>query len=118
MSTETTAMKADSRAAREQGSQDIDKALVEIRQDVATLARSIAGYGKLRADGLGDEVKEFSEDVLRETRQRLEALTHRLSETEKAVEKNAREHPAQWLGGILGLLGAGIIFGLLFSRRH
>ena len=35
----------------------------------------------------------------------------------KTVEQNMRNHPREWIGSAVGLLGIGVALGLIFGRR-
>ena len=80
--------------------------LAEIRKDLSALAQSVGVYSRHRS---GDAVEEI--------RHLLDALQHGAVSVEKKVEKNMRDHPREWFGSAIGLLGIGLALGLIFGRR-
>jgi ElaB/YqjD/DUF883 family membrane-anchored ribosome-binding protein len=92
--------------AQHNGPEAANAELAEIRRDLAALAQSVGVYSRHRS---GDAVEEI--------RHLLDALQHGAVSAEKTVEKNMREHPREWIGSAVGLLGIGLALGLIFGRR-
>ena len=89
------------------GPEEADTELAEIRKDLAALLESVEVFSRHRT---GTAVEEI--------RQLLDALQQSAVIAEKKVEKNMREHPREWIGSALGLLGIGLALGLIFGRRN
>lgn len=80
--------------------------LADIRKELTSLAHSVGTYGRYR-----------SSDALEDLRQLVDTLQHRAMIAEKKVEKNMREHPREWIGSAVGLLGIGVALGLILGPR-
>lgn len=102
----------------EEPSDDLRADLQELRGAVQDLGKMLKKFGKKRLGKVGEELEEQSEDLMRQGRQALQVLEHRVSQLEKSVEHSVREHPGAWAGGLLGVIGFGLILGMLARRRH
>lgn len=92
--------------AQESGPDTTTAELAAIRKDLAALLRSVGIYSQHRSTEAADEIRHL-----------LESLQHGAQNMEKKVEKNMREHPREWFGTAIGLLGIGLALGLIFGRR-
>jgi ElaB/YqjD/DUF883 family membrane-anchored ribosome-binding protein len=113
----TSDPKSDSKPAGDRLSADLEKEIAEIRADLAALTKTLGRYGKDRAGELGDQASDMTKDMVDEAVRLLRGLRNRLGEVEAEAEASLRDHPNQWVGGFLGVLGLGILLGLLFRRR-
>jgi ElaB/YqjD/DUF883 family membrane-anchored ribosome-binding protein len=92
--------------AQRNGPETADPELAEIRKDLAALAHSVGLYSRHRS---GDAVEEI--------RHLIDALQQSALVAEKKIEKTMRDHPREWIGSAVGLLGIGLALGLIFGRR-
>ena len=115
--TGTTSHARPDRAQATQGSPDMDAQLAEIRKDLAALVQALGAYGRTRSAVLADSLRETSHEALADLKPLLRDVQNRLAQAEKDIERDVREHPGRWLGGVLGVVGFGILMGLLFGRR-
>ena len=98
-------------------SEDLSADLHEFRAAVQDLGKLLKKVGKKRMGEVGEEFEQQSEELIRQGRQAIQVLEHRVEQLEKSVERSVRDHPGAWAGGILGVIGFGLILGLL-ARRH
>lgn len=91
--------------------------VAELRAAATEFARTLKAYGLDRLGALGDEVDEGSEALVREGRRIAHDLRQRLATLEARVERNIRDHPGTWIGGLLGAIGFGIVLGLVLRRK-
>ena len=115
MATTSSETKSDSHSKASEYEDEIRAEMAEIRNDIAALAKSFGGYGKVRATELQDRAAEMSDEVLNEARRALKKLGKQVSNLEKDMEVRVREHPLQWF---LGALGVGLVFAMLVRQRE
>lgn len=108
---------AEDTARAETGKEDQVDELAELRLASAELLRKLRAYGLDRLGAVRDEVEEDTDSLLREGRRMAQDLRRRMGEVEAKVERHIREHPAPWIGGLLGAIGFGLILGLILRRR-
>lgn len=108
---------AEDTARAETGKEDQVDELAELRLASAELLRKLRAYGLDRLGAVRDEVEEDTDSLLREGRRMAQDLRRRMGEVEAKVERHVREHPAPWIGGLLGAIGFGLILGLILRRR-
>mgnify|MGYP000140701456 FL=1 len=94
-----------------------DAELEELREAALLLGRKLKDFGRARLGAAGADVQETSEELLREGRQVIRQLEHRVGTVEKRVETSIRDHPGGWLAGVLGVIGFGLVLGMIL-RRH
>lgn len=90
----------------------------ELRRAVVDLGKMLKAFGKKRVDALGEDLDFGSEELVKEGNRMLQDMERRLGEVEKTVERNVREHPGAWAGGLLGIIGFGLILGMILRRPH
>ena len=102
------ALDTDARSgAQHSGPEAASRDLAEIRKDLAALAHSVGVFSSHK-----------SNDAVEDIRHMLDALQHSAVIAERKVEKNIRDHPREWIGSAIGLLGIGLAIGLIFGQRH
>jgi len=106
--------KAKSARGRETVSEDIEREFAALRADVAALVRLVREYGEVRAGETREKVGRLSEDAVAESLRAAKELRAQLDSIERQIEGNLRQHPISWLVGAMGL---GLLFGMLFARR-
>lgn len=87
--------------------------MAEIREDIAALTTTLKGYGKARASDLQDEAREFTDEVIADSRKALKKLNKQVAKLESNMETHVREHPLQWF---LGALGVGLVLTMLMRK--
>ncbi len=97
---------------------DVGAQLDDIRRDIAALAKSLGAFGRSQSASWGDEARLLSQEALAELKRLLHEAQQQLGTAERKAERSVHEHPGQWLGGVLGLLGLGVLFGMIFGRRN
>ncbi|NNU81749.1 DUF883 family protein [Halovulum dunhuangense] len=108
-STKTSETRSSDDTARE-----IEREVAQLREDLATLTRSLRDHGTARFDEAKHRVEDMSDEAMAETLRVVRDLRKRITTIERDLEGNVRENPMSW---VLGALGMGLLFGLLFSRR-
>ncbi len=101
-------------SARDSVGQDISKEIQELRADFAALVASLKDYGALGAEDLKSRAQGLSDDAVAESLRSIKELRQQVESLQGQLEKDVRAHPLAWMVGALGL---GVLFGLLFSRR-
>ena len=109
--------KSEVHQAAETLSADLERQVAEIRADLAALTKTLGRYGKSRADDLSGQASDMTKEAVDEAMKVLRGLKQRLGAAEMDVERSLRDHPANWLGGVMGVLGLGILLGLLLRHR-
>ena len=87
--------------------------LHELRKAALELGRNLRSFGKTHIG----EVGEMSDEITREGRVVARDLEDRLGRVERSVERSVRDHPAAWIGGLLGVIGFGIAVGIILRQR-
>ncbi|WP_353476432.1 hypothetical protein PVT71_26300 (plasmid) [Salipiger sp. H15] len=92
--------------------------LRELREAAHLLGARLRDFGEARVGDAGMKLGMTSDQMLTEGRRVLREIEIRLSRLEKRVERSVRDHPAGYLGGLLGVIGFGLVLGLLLHRRE
>lgn len=87
--------------------------MAEIREDIAALTTTLKSYGKARASDLQQDAREFTDDVIADSRKALKKLNKQVAKLESNMETHVREHPLQWF---LGALGVGLVLTMLMRK--
>lgn len=113
MSTASIGAKGEASSPSAASSEEIAAELAALRNDVAALAKSIGGYGKVRAAELRGSAEAATDDLLESSRKALKDLRKQIDELEGELETRVREHPLQTL---LIAVGLGFLLSLVIRR--
>lgn len=91
--------------------------LADLRRAAAEFARTLKAYGLERIGAVEEEVEEGSEALMREGWRVARDLRARMAAAEAKIERNIKDHPGTWLGGLLGAIGFGLVLGMILRRR-
>lgn len=95
-----------------------DSEMQELRAAALILGRRLKDFGKSRVHAATVDLEEASGDLLTGGRELAQDVQRRLVRAERKVEDSLRAHPANWLAGIVGLLGAGLAISLILRNRE
>ncbi|MEN9410156.1 MAG: hypothetical protein RL216_2130 [Pseudomonadota bacterium] len=94
-----------------------DPEIAELRRAALLFARKLGSYGLARVEDIGEELEAGSDTLVQEGRRLAHDLRERVAKLESRVEHSVRDHPAQAIAALLGVVGFGLILGLILRRR-
>ncbi|MCB5203686.1 DUF883 domain-containing protein [Neorhizobium sp. T786] len=92
---------------------DIELQIQQLRDDIATLARSVATVGSEKADDYRTRVRKATNDAADASLQMVEAAREQAISLEKDLERKIRTNPLQ---AVAIAAGVGFVIALLARR--
>lgn len=93
--------------------QDIDAEIARLREDIASLARSVQTYGSAKSDEVKARASRAGSDIAAASQDALDQLRQEFEDVERQLTGQIRRHPVQSIG-----IAAGVGFLLAFLMRR
>ncbi|WP_171060879.1 hypothetical protein [Poseidonocella sp. HB161398] len=90
----------------------------ELRDALRLAGRKLRALGEAQARHAEEELGETFLEIEAEGRRILTDFERRTRDAERRIEQNMRQHPAGWIGGLLGVVGFGLVLGMILRSRE
>lgn len=97
----------------EAAAKDVDQQLQQIRDDIASIAKTVASYGAAKAENAKAKASQMASDAVDASQGALESVQSQFAALEKDIGKQVRDKPLQALGLAVA---AGFILSMLTRR--
>lgn len=94
---------------------DISEQLEQLKQDIASLTKTVADYGKDNAETLKQEAKNKGIDATETAQQAAETVRDEILDVEKDIEAYVRSNPLQAVGIATGV---GFLFAMILGYTN